>query len=96
MKSATRRADRLRRAPKIVMGNDNSEPIADRHELQRPLIDSLTVYDGLTQIGRIEVASAGTAAIAFAADGNRLGEFPNEAAAMRALTNLATSKERLG
>jgi hypothetical protein len=36
MTDETRRAERLRRAPKIVMGNDNtSEPIADLHAIQR-------------------------------------------------------------
>src|SRR3954454_10514959 len=52
------------------------------------------VYAGLRQIGRIEPASAGNAVMAFAADGKRLGKFPNEAVAMRAITDSAKAKER--
>ena len=52
------------------------------------------VYAGLRQIGRIEPASFGKGVIAFAADGKRLGEFPTEAVAMRAITNSMKAKER--
>jgi hypothetical protein len=90
-----RRAERLRRAPKTVMGNDTSEPIADRHLFQRSRIRprSIAVCGGLREIGRVEISIDG-GPVAFAADGTRLGEFPNEAAAMRAITDSAKAKER--
>jgi|SRR5947209_10230814 len=89
-----RRAGRLRRAPKNVIGDDNSEPIAGPPQFQDNSIAALTVYDGLRQIGRIELACAGKSAIAFTPEGTRLGEFPNEAAAMRIIKNSAKAKER--
>jgi len=77
-----RRAGRLRRAPEKVIGDDSSEPIAALRPIQRSSITSVALYDELRQIGRIEPAR-NRKSIAFATGVRRLGEFSDEAGAMR-------------